>query len=183
MTSRTHGARADDGLQKEFRRAWSRFATGVTLITTNEPGGGVHGMTANGVTSVSLTPPLALACVGHERNTHRLIEANGRFGISILAADQAHVASHYALPPERRGGAVRFGFTKLGETPVLEGALAAMECRVVAAHEAGDHTIFVAGVERVQANEGQPLLWYAGVFGDFAPRPAGAESAGAPARR
>ncbi len=153
--------------QNEFRRAWSKFATGVTVITTVEPDGAVHGMTANGVTSVSLSPPMALLCVGHDRNTYRLIKSNGRFGINILSSGQQSVASHYAQPPEKRNPAVMFDFEDLGKTPVLKGALASMDCRVVAAHEAGDHTIFVADVEHITVGEGDPLLWYGGSFGDL----------------
>lgn len=153
--------------QNDFKKAWSRFATGVAVITTVEPGGQVHGMTANGVTSVSLDPPLALASVGHERNTHGLIESTGRFGISILKAGQAHIARHYTLPPSQRPADVRVRFDDLGATPVVAGALAAMACTVVAAHPAGDHTIFVAEVEAHSISEGNPLLWYMGRFGEL----------------
>jgi flavin reductase (DIM6/NTAB) family NADH-FMN oxidoreductase RutF len=127
-------------------------------------------MTANGVTSVSLSPPLALACIGHDRNTHRLIRSSGRFGISILASDQVEAARHYAQPPERRDISARFDFETLGKAPVLKGALTAMDCRVVSAHEAGDHTIFVAEVECLHVTDGDPLLWYAGAFGDLCRR-------------
>ena len=157
-------------LRNEFRSAWSRFATGVTVITTVEPDGAVHGMTANGVTSVSLSPPLALACVGHERNTHALIRSSKKFGISILSAGQQAVAAHFALPPERRNPASQFEFVHLNSVPVLKGALAAMDCRVVAAHEAGDHTIFIAEVERTEVTDGDPLLWFAGEFASLAGR-------------
>lgn len=160
--------------RNDFRRAWSRFATGVTLITTVEPGGIVHGMTANGVTSVSLSPPLALACVGHERNTHALVRSNGRFGISVLSAGQQAVAAHFALSPEKRDPASRFDFVYLNSVPVLKGALAAMDCRVVASHEAGDHTIFIAEVERTEVSDGDPLLWFAGEFASLAGAPGAA---------
>ena len=173
---------ADEARQKEFRRAWSKFATGVAVITTVEPGGAVHGMTANGVTSVSLSPPMALLCVGHERNTYRLIKSNGRFGINILSSGQQGVASHYAQPPEKRDPATRFDFEDLGKTPVLKGALASMDCKVVAAHESGDHTIFVAEVEHIKVGDGEPLLWYAGSFGDLHRREHGGAKPGAPGR-
>lgn len=153
--------------QLEYRQAWSRFATGVTIITTIESDGGVHGMTANGVTSVSLDPPMALACVGHNRNTYGLIKATGRYGMSVLSASQEYVARHFTLPPEARpvDHSIRFG--ELGKSPVIEGAIAAMDCRVVSAHESGDHTIFVAEVESIRIGEGAPLIWYEGKFGGF----------------
>ena len=153
--------------QLEYRRAWSRFATGVTIITTIEPDGTVHGMTANGVTSVSLDPPMALVCVGHNRNTYGLIKSTGRYGMSVLAASQEHVASHFTLPPESRPETNSIRFAELGKSPVVEGAIAAMDCRVVSAYESGDHTIFVAEVESVRTGDGPPLVWYEGGFGGF----------------
>ncbi len=153
--------------QLEYRRAWSRFATGVTIITTVEPDGTVHGMTANGVTSVSLDPPMALVCVGHNRNTYGLIAATGRYGMSVLAASQELVAKHFTLPPESRPENHSIRFIELGNSPVVAGAIAAMDCRVVAAYESGDHTIFVAEVESVRTGEGPPLVWYEGGFGSF----------------
>ena len=153
--------------QLEYRRAWSRFATGVTVITTIEPDGGVHGMTANGVTSVSLDPPMALVCVGHNRNTYGLIKSTGRYGMSVLSASQEHVASHFTLPPEQRPADHSIRFAELGKSPVVEEAIAAMDCRVVSALESGDHTIFVAEVESIRTGEGEPLVWYEGRFGSF----------------
>ncbi|SVB51829.1 uncharacterized protein METZ01_LOCUS204683, partial [marine metagenome] len=46
-----------------FRRAWGNFATGASLITTVEENGNVHGMTANGIASISLDPMLSMVCV------------------------------------------------------------------------------------------------------------------------
>ncbi|MDA1296947.1 MAG: flavin reductase family protein [Chloroflexi bacterium] len=161
-----------------FRRAWSCFGTGVTVITTPEPGGSnpgarVHGMTANGVVSVSLEPPLALVSVGHNRNSYPLIKANGRFAISILSADQEAVARHFTKPPEERDPDDGIPFAELGESLVIDGALAAMDCRVVAEHEEGDHTLFIAEVEHVRLGKGEPMLWYQGRFGRFAAGQAG----------
>ena len=156
--------------ERAFRDVWSRFATGVTVITTVEPDGAVHGMTANGVTSVSLEPQLMLACVGHERNTHGLIRSTGRFGVSILSAGQELVARHFTLPPERRPAAGAPMFVRVGSSPAVAGAVAAMDCRVVSAYEQGDHTVFIAEVEAHDHNDSEPLVWYRGQFGRFKPR-------------
>lgn len=146
---------------REYRRAWSRFATGVTVVTTVEPDGKVHGMTANGVASVSLDPPLALVCVGHNRNTHGLIESTGRFGVSVLAASQQSVAEYFMRDPKDRSGNPPVDYTMLaGGWPVVEGALTQLGCRVMAAHPAGDHTIFVAEVAELTTRDGAPLLWF-----------------------
>lgn len=152
---------------ENFRAAWSRFGTGVTVITTPEANGHVHGMTANGVVSVSLDPPLALACIGHNRNTFPLIKASQRFAISILTTQQMEVAKHYTVPPEERGSDDAIPFIQLGESKAIAGAMAAMDCRVVSEHEEGDHTLFVAHVEHIALGEGEPMLWVQGQFGRF----------------
>ena len=150
---------------RDYRAAWSRFATGVTVITTIEPGGKVHGMTANGVASVSLDPPLALVCVGHSRNTYRLIESTGRFGISVLADSQVDIAEYFRRDPEHRTGDVRVVYKTLpGGWPVIDGALTRLGCTVTAAHNAGDHTIFVGEVEQFETDDGRPLIWYESEF-------------------
>ncbi len=153
---------------ENFRTAWSRFATGVTVITTAEPDGKVHGMTANGVVSVSLEPPLALASIGHNRNSYELVKENHRFGISILTIDQRHVAEHYTRPPDDRGSDATIDFATLGKSKVIADALAAMDCRVISEHREGDHTLFVAEVEHVGLGKGEPMLWVHGRFGRFA---------------
>lgn len=150
-----------------FRKAWACFGTGVTIITTPEPGFGVHGMTANGVVSVSLEPPLALVSIGHNRNSHPLVKSNSRFAISILTTKQEAVARHFMKPPDQRGPDGDIPYASLGESVAIEGALAAMDCRVITEYEEGDHTLFVARVEHVRLGEGEPILWYQGHFGKF----------------
>jgi flavin reductase (DIM6/NTAB) family NADH-FMN oxidoreductase RutF len=140
----------------------------VAIITTIEPDGRLHGMTANGVTSVSLSPPLALASVGHDRNSHPLIQRNGRFGLSILAAGQESIARHFTVPPAERPADATIPAVQLGSSSVIAGALAAMDCRVVARHDEGDHTLFVAEVEHVSTSDGEPLVWYRGGFTELA---------------
>jgi flavin reductase (DIM6/NTAB) family NADH-FMN oxidoreductase RutF len=157
------GGRED--FSRRFRDAWGRFATGVVVITTVEPDGSVHGMTANGVASVSLEPPLALACVGRVRNTHRLIRSTGRFGLSVLAHSQRSIAEYYVRPAAARTGDVPVTFERLpGDWPVVAGAVAQMGCRLVSEHEGGDHTIFVAHVEAVSIGHERPLVYYRGSY-------------------
>jgi flavin reductase (DIM6/NTAB) family NADH-FMN oxidoreductase RutF len=147
----------------EFRKAMGAFATGVTILTVDLDGE-VHGMTANALASVSLDPFLLLVCVDHSATTHAHLHARRRFGVNILAEQQRLISEYYARPvrsdahAENEAGA-RFGRTAHG-TPVLEGALAYLECRLKSAQEAGDHTIFIAEVEDVVVHEGEPLLFF-----------------------
>ncbi len=156
-----------ESINELYRDAWSRFATGVTVITTIEPGGAVHGMTASSVASVSLDPPLVLAVIGEDRQSHGLIESTGRFGMSILETGQTDIARHFATPPQFRGEIDSRHITALSGTPVIASAIAAMDCRVMAAHEAGDHTVFIGEVEAITVGEGDPLVWFRRQFGGF----------------
>ena len=151
----------------EFRKAMGCFATGVTIITVDLEGE-VHGMTANAFSSVSLDPMLVLVCVDHRTKTHAHLHAKKRFGINVLCEDQRRISEYYASPArtheraEQEAGA-RFDRTAHG-TPILHGALAYLECRLHSAELAGDHTIFIAEVEDVIVQDGEPLLFFHGKY-------------------
>jgi flavin reductase (DIM6/NTAB) family NADH-FMN oxidoreductase RutF len=151
----------------EFRRAMGCFATGVTIITVDLDGE-VHGMTANAFASVSLDPMLVLVCVDHATRTHAHMHAKKRFGINVLSEDQRVISEYFARPErtheqaEAEAGA-HFDRTQHG-TPMLQGALAYLECRLHSAQDAGDHTIFIAEVEQVVVREREPLLFYRGKY-------------------
>ncbi|HEY4904769.1 MAG TPA: flavin reductase family protein [Candidatus Sulfotelmatobacter sp.] len=151
----------------DFRRAMGCFATGVTIITLDLEGE-VHGMTANAFASVSLEPLLVLVCVDHRAATHEHLHTKKRFGINVLCEDQRAISEYYASPArtheraEEVAGA-HFERTRHG-TPMLQGALAYLECRLHSAEEAGDHTIFIAEVEDAVVREGEPLLFFRGKY-------------------
>src|SRR2546427_10220698 len=84
---------------RAFRNALGRFATGVTVVTT-AVADGVHGMTANAFTSVSLDPPLVLISVGKQARMHAHILQTTRFGVSVLSQDQVAVAWSFAGRPQ-----------------------------------------------------------------------------------
>ena len=151
----------------EFRKAMGCFATGVTIITVDLDGE-VHGMTANAFASVSLDPMLVLVCVDHTTRTHAHLHAKKRFGINVLCEDHRGISEYYARPERDHDNAeveagARFDRTAHG-TPVLQGALAYLECRLHSAQVAGDHTIFIAEVEDVVVRDGKPLLFFRGKY-------------------
>lgn len=153
--------------KEEFRKALGRFATGVAVITVAAGKGRVHGMTLNAFTSVSLEPPLVLVCVDRRARTHPLLHAGKRFGVNVLAEGQQALSEYYAHAAEDHETAHRLGarYRVTGRgTPLLDGCLAHLECRVVSSYEEGDHTIFVGEVEQVDAQEGRPLLFSAGKY-------------------
>lgn len=150
----------------DFRRALGAFATGITIITVDN-GGEIHGMTANAFSSVSLNPPLVLVCVDQRARSHSLLHARQRFGINVLANSQRAISEFFARPAEDQHtpseAGASFDRTQHG-TPVLQGALAYLECRLSHAQIAGDHTIFVGEVEDLVVRDGEPLLYFRGQY-------------------
>jgi flavin reductase (DIM6/NTAB) family NADH-FMN oxidoreductase RutF len=153
----------------DFRQAMGCFATGVTVITVDQDGE-VHGMTANAFTAVSLDPVLVLVCVDHRARTHAHLHARKRFGVNVLRNDQQTVSEYYARSAETHqrpeAAGARFDRTAQG-TPVLQGALAYLECRLHSTQTAGDHTIFIAEVEEVVVRDGEPLLYFRSQYRDI----------------
>jgi flavin reductase (DIM6/NTAB) family NADH-FMN oxidoreductase RutF len=152
----------------EFRAALGRFASGITVITVETAEREVHGMTASAFCSVSLRPPLVLVCVDHLAETYLHLRERGTFGVSVLKQEQEALSEFFADPERNPDAAYRLGIAyrkmKSG-IPVLENALANLDCDIVDAHAAGDHSIFVAEVREVLLGEGRPLLYFRGRYG------------------
>lgn len=147
-----------------FRSVLGRFASGITVVTTRDAGQRDVGMTVSAFCSVSLEPPLVQICVDREASLFAALVGSTRYGVSILAAEQEALSRRFATAESTR----RFdgiGYRR-GESGVLllDDALAHLECRIVASHEAGDHTIFVGEVESATASSTRPLLYYRGGY-------------------
>lgn len=146
-----------------FRLALSQFATGVTVVLTRDAAGAPAGLTVNSFTSVSLDPPLVLICVDRRSDAHDPLAQSGIFGVSVLGAAQEDVSRRFAWRgPEKFEGFV----LEQGETGALlvPGAVAHLECAVVATHRAGDHTIFVGEIQVLRVSPGPPLLYHRGGY-------------------
>lgn len=147
----------------EFREALGRFASGVTVVTARDAAGIDHGMTVSSFCSVSLVPPLVLACIAQVATMHRVLHDAPVFGISVLAASQEPLSRHFAEIPEQRFDGIGFSRGASGVI-LLDDAHAHLECRRVAWHAAGDHGICVGEVERSVLFNGRPLLYYRGGY-------------------
>ncbi len=147
----------------EFRTALRSFATGVTVVTTRDREGHPSGLTASAFTSVSLDPPLVLICVDHAATAHPDLRERGWFAVNILRREQETLSRRFAVSggDKFRGVACHDGRAGL---PLLDGALTTLECRIVEAHEAGDHTIFIAQVEAASVTGGRPLVYFHGSY-------------------
>jgi flavin reductase (DIM6/NTAB) family NADH-FMN oxidoreductase RutF len=141
-----------------FKLAMSHFPSGVTVVTT-EHAGRAYGMTVASFASLSLRPPLVLICIEKSVKTHEAIVSAGKFGVSILSADQADISSRFASRAEDKFSGIKTNRGELG-IPLIAGAITTLECEVRDQLPGGDHTIFVGEVVDVQTREGVPLLYF-----------------------
>jgi flavin reductase (DIM6/NTAB) family NADH-FMN oxidoreductase RutF len=153
---------------REYRATVGLFATGVTVITASAMGL-EHGMTLNSLTSVSLDPLLVLVCVERDAVMHKVLEEAGAFAISVLGGDQEPLARYFA-DSSRPAGAAQFdelGY-RIGavtRAPLLDDALAWLECEVERTYDGGDHSIFLARVVTVERGRvREPLLFFGGAY-------------------
>jgi flavin reductase (DIM6/NTAB) family NADH-FMN oxidoreductase RutF len=144
----------------DLRSLMRLYPSGVSVVTANVDGNRI-GVTVGSLLSLSLEPPLVGISIGRELALHELLRAAGSFGVSILRGDQADVAAHFArgVPPIALWARVD---VRLGSTgvPLLERALAWLECRIAAEHAVGDHTFFVGQVVAAEEGEPGPALVY-----------------------
>ena len=156
-----------------FKAALGSFVTGVTVMTTVADGV-PHGMTANAVASVSLSPPLVLVCVGLEASMAEHVSEGGVFALSFLAREQRALSDRFA-DPSRGDGHVQFdGVSWEARTtgaPVLLGVSAWVDCRVHSVTAAGDHLIVIGEVVDLDATDREPVAYLRGRYGGFLPAP------------
>jgi len=148
---------------EHFKSALSSFATGVTLATT-AVGSELHGVTANAVMSVSLDPPLTALCIQQGTRMHSVLQRSDNYALSILAAEQEEAARYFADSSQAHGSiAFRLFSTHPGPTgaPLLDAALAHVDCKIVDIYPAGDHTLYLGRVVYAASrSDGEPLLYY-----------------------
>jgi len=150
---------------EELRAFMRRAPAGVAVLTV-DTGSDKLGLTVSSLLSVSLDPPLVAVSIAREAAMHELLREAGGFTASLLAGGQEWLAQHFArgVPPIGMWHGVE---TEEGDrgAPLLAGALGWIECRLVAEHEAGDHTLFVGEVESVRlGSHAPPLLYLDGTY-------------------
>lgn len=146
-----------------FRGVMGTVPTGVGVITIVDRNGTDHGMTVGAFCSLSLDPPLVLACIGDDATIAPVMAEAREFGISVLADGQTDISRRFA---DREGR----GFHDLAHargpagTILLDGAAAVFECRVVDRHRGGDHTIIVGEMTFARAGHAEPLVHHRGGY-------------------
>lgn len=146
----------------EFKGALGSWAAGVTVVTTRHDGV-VYGITVSSFSSLSIDPLLVLVCLADSNRLPRMIADSGRFGVSILAAGQDAISAWFAK--SGRDPVERFEdfatVTMETGSPLIEGALAHIDCEVDRLIPGGDHTIAIGRVVGADSHPGRkPLIYY-----------------------
>ena len=145
--------------QEVFRKVMGLFATGVTVVTFRRPSGRLWGFTVNAFTSVSLSPLQVLFCVDHASESFAIVQESDYFAVNLLSEDQEEISRHFASKMEDRLEGIAYRESAHG-LPLLEGCLGSLQCRTVARHAYGDHTIVIGEVLQAETAGGRPLLFY-----------------------
>ena len=147
----------DSGLKKTVLRM---FTYGLYAVTARH-GSEVSVMTANWLTQCSFEPPLLALAVENDSHSRQVIENSGAFAVNLYETGQRDLAGDlgrtFGKHPEKLTE-VTWNPGLLTGSPLLDGALAWVECKIVSSTPAGDHILFVAEVVEVGLNrEGAPL--------------------------
>jgi 3-hydroxy-9,10-secoandrosta-1,3,5(10)-triene-9,17-dione monooxygenase reductase component len=142
----------------EFRQACAKFATGVAVITAVAGDGSPQGMTVNSFTSVSLEPPLVLVCIERQAAILPLLAPGAYCGINVLSEQQKQLSVQFSQKGDRFNG-VAWVTGRTG-VPLLRGAIATFESRIVRWVEGGDHVIVLGEAIHLATCEGNPLLYF-----------------------
>jgi flavin reductase (DIM6/NTAB) family NADH-FMN oxidoreductase RutF len=148
--------------QSEFRRVLGHFASGVTIVTAMEDEGPV-GFTCQAFTALSLEPPLVALAPAKSSTSWPKIAKAGTFCVNVLDYAQQEVCLAFAVSGGDKFASVPWHPGVTG-SPILEGSLAHIECRLGLIHDAGDHELVTGTVVHLEVGEGRPLVFYQGAF-------------------
>jgi flavin reductase (DIM6/NTAB) family NADH-FMN oxidoreductase RutF len=149
--------------KNQLRQVMGHFATGVTIITTFNKDGQMHGLTANAFTSVSLEPPLLLISVDKKAESYPAFEESKVFTVNILADEQEALSRKFAVSGGNKFEGVAYRRGANGAA-ILDGTLAHIECTLYAAYEGGDHSLYLGEIQEAEVREGKPLVFYRGGY-------------------
>ncbi|MEU6827113.1 flavin reductase family protein [Nocardia beijingensis] len=156
-----------DGAGTSFRELMGHFPSGLTIVTGLDEGAPA-GFTCQSFFSVSLTPELVAFSVRKESATFPALRAGGRWAVNVLSAAQVRIGHAFGRPGDRFAGvAWRPGLRT--DCPILDGALAWMECVAHTEVAAGDHDIVISRVVNHGVGEGFPLLYFKGRYARLDP--------------
>lgn len=150
----------------EFRRVLGHFPTGVTVVSAVDDDGPV-GMAIGSFSSVSLDPPLVMFCPAKRSATWQRIRGSGSFCVNVLGHHQKDVCGVFAGKDLDKYAGIEWEAASTG-SPVIDGAIAWIDCDIHAVHDGGDHDIVVGAVRAMEASAIRgPLLFFKGGYGRF----------------
>ncbi len=153
---------------QDFRHVLGHYPTGVCVITATDGAGAPLGLVVGSFTSVSLDPPLVGFLPGKNSATWAQIQVAGHFCANVLASDQLALCQRLAGKGVDKFAGVDWHLSDHG-LPVLDGVLAAIECRIASVTDAGDHDFVLGAVLRLEARrDADPMLFFRGRYGSFA---------------
>ncbi len=132
---------------ESFRDVLRHFPSGVTIVTV-KAGEEVHGLTVSAFASVSPEPPLVTVMIDHRHQAYKMIETEGAtFAVNILHQDQAELSNRFAWVKDEDRFLAGTWTTAATGAPVLEEALAWLDCTIYGKVAAGSHTVYIGEVQ------------------------------------
>jgi len=147
----------------EIRNVMGHFATGVTVITTSDITGKPFGLTVNSFTSLSLNPPLVVVCVDKTVDCYSCFDESKVFAVNVLGEDQEELSRRFATKGIEKFAGIQWR-TGVHGSPLLDGVIGTIECKVTRSYEGGDHTIFLGEILSATAKGDRPLLFFKGKY-------------------
>ena len=146
----------------DFRNAMRQLTGGVSVVTAGR-GRDISGMTVTSVSSLSVDPPALIVSINRESSSWPLVKRYGFFGVNILTSDQIDIAERFTGKGGLKG-ADRFAgarwTTRASGVPLLEDALAAIDCEVEDVVERHSHAIVIGRVLDVAVSARTAALAY-----------------------
>ena len=148
---------------RALRDVLGRFATGVTVVTTCADQSQPLGLAVNSFASVSLDPPEILWSIMSTAPSRPAFESHGAFAVNIMPEEAKESVLRFATPIDNKFEGIpwRRGWR---DVPLLENALATLQCDVKQMIPCGDHHIVVGSVRALESREGDPLVFFRGQF-------------------
>jgi flavin reductase (DIM6/NTAB) family NADH-FMN oxidoreductase RutF len=148
---------------KDLRKAFSKFGTGVTVMTAAAPDGALAGVTANSFNTVSMEPPIVLWSLALTSPSLRVFRDAGHFVVNVLGLQQQELSQRFSKANPNKFAGVALRHTEYG-APVLNDCAATLECMVVSEQTIGDHVLFLGQVKRYEYASVKPLLFFNGKY-------------------
>ncbi len=147
----------------EFKAALGSFASGVSVVTTKDAAGKLHGITVSAFSSVSMNPPLILVCISKATGSYRSFEESNTFVVNVLHESQKNVSNNFASHADDKFAGQNYELNEQG-LPILADCLVNLECTLKHSYDGGDHTIFVGKIEKATIQDGKPLVYFHGNY-------------------